>query len=625
MMRLRTKVCAVLAATVVVAGLSFNSAKGAAGSKLPLGSKNTIVTIRVKSIDTAIKAVSQLVSGFSPDVALMLEQGVNKALEKFRGIDRTGPVAFLILDPEKLSVPLVVMFTLKDPNMFKNGGVKRAPVRAVGRLGVVSQDPDGVAEVAQYLKGAGLRVIPTADMQDMAVATTHVGVLVKRYRKDIQEALDEAKAEFAAEPKPGQQDALRALEEAKAELAAEPKPGQQEVLRALGYAAAFVAAVEQQVGLAELGLSVNGQRIRLRSAVEATPGSAFAAFLKKSDRPVSRELANFLPPNAVSSWLMSYDPHSMAELVGGLAVIACDIFGLSEAETNTIRRTLVRSAKSFSGLAASAEVPVEGGLGGIGLQGIRDRDTARACAREVYALAEKGALGKLMKKYGVALQLTEKHRVYKDIPIDKLEISVDLDRLVAALPFPPVMRAKMKEGFAEQMKTAFGHEGKMVIETVYGRNLAASAYGLHHAELINKEIELIRSAGANGLGNTPEYHAVLAEHPEGFCAFSHTSLFGKLESIAKAMSQKMGPMMMPMQFLPTRAELPPDEELISGAVHIEGCRATLTVHVPIKPVRDIADAVKVKMQKMMEERMNRMRNAPPRPPADTPPMPPPAF
>ena len=595
----RVKLAALVSAAVVLAGASLCDA---AQSKLPLGSANTIVAVRVKSIDAALKAATDVVTAFEPKAAPMINVQATQMLAKLPGIDKGKPFAILILDPQKFDDPMIGIFTLADPKLFREG-VKNTPVQVIGKLGVIGEHEAARGEVVEYLKAGGIKAVPTADMTGLAVASVDVGDLTRRYKKQMQAGLQMMKMKVAGKM-PGME-----AEDEKAEEGLDPK-NRQMALKAIDYALKLIDQLEKQGGLVEAGLTADGNMVTATFSADAVPGTPFAEFLMKNNRPVNRALAKLLPSNSVSTSMTSFDPASAGELGIGLVTIACDIFGLGADETRAVKEVLADAMKNRSGLQAQAEVPVKGGIGGIALQGIKDKDAARSSMQAIVELTKKGEIGDFLKKYGISVAMTVKHREHMGIPIDKMEIAVNLDTLTAALPIPPDARKEMKKSLADTFEMAYGHKDKLVVEIAYGKQLSATTYGLEYADTMNKQIELMKARGAGSIARVPEYQAALESHPRDMSVFWHVSLFGQAEKIKQMMAKQMGPMMGGMDFFPKRSELPAKEQPISGSALIKDNRITIRADIPIKPVQAFVGVIRRKLEEAMKKRMEDMQDVP---------------
>jgi len=597
----RIKLAALVSAAIVLAGTSLCEA---AQSKLPFGSANTIVTVRVKNIDAAIKAVTDVVTAFEPKMAPLINVQVTQMLAKLPGIDKGKPFAILILDPQKFDEPVIGVFTLADPKLFREG-VKDAPVQVIGKLGVIGEHEAARTEVIEYLTAGGIKAIPTADMTGLAVASADIGDLTRRYKKQMQAGLQMLKMKVA-----GKLPGMEAEDEGEAkpeegEEGLDPKKRQM-ALKAIGYALKLIDQLEKQGGLVELGLTADRDMVTATFSADAVPGTPFAEFLMKNNRPVNRALAKLLPSNAVSTSMMSFDPASFGDVGIGIVTIACDIFGLGADETKAVKEVLADAMKNSSGIQAQAEVPVKGGIGGIALQGIKDKDAARSSMQAAIALTKKGEIGDLLKKYGISITMTVKHREHMGIPIDKMEIAVDLDTLTAALPIPPDAREERKKGLADTFEMAYGHKDKLIMEIAYGKQLSATTYGLDYAGTMDKQIELMKARGVGSIARVPEYQTALESHPRGMSAFWHASLFGQAEKIGGMMAKKMGPMMGGMDIFPKRSELPAEEQPISGSALIKDNRITVRADIPIKPIQAVVAVIQRKLEEAMKKKMEEM-------------------
>ena len=600
------RVSVLAAAVFALAAASMGYAAAAEpGTKLPLGSANTIVAIRIQSINTAVKAVTQLATAFQPEAAPAINMMITQQLAAFPGVDRAKPLAILILDPQKFDDPVVGIFPLLNPKAFAEG-VKVAPVGVVGNLGIIGDHEGARTEVMAYLKAGGIKAVPAADMKSLAVASADSGTIVTRYKKQIVQGFEMMKVKVRGKPAAGGDELDIDNGAAEEKPALDPKR-QEMVLLGVDYARKLVDAIEKQGGLVEIGLSADRNLITSKFSVDAIPGTPFATFLSKNNRPVNRALAKLLPKDAISSSVMAFDPASFSEMGLGVVNIGSKIFGLGEDEAAAINKAFADVMANASGLSAQAEVPVKGGIGGVALNGIKDKAVARSTTQAMLALAGQGALGEFLKKYGVGVSLTAKHREHRGIPVDKMEINVNADTLTAALPIEPPVRQMMKK----QMETAFlmgyGHKSKLTLEVAYGKRLAATAYGPDHVNTMNKQIELMKAGGTGSIANVPAYQAALKGYPAGTFLFSHLSLFGKIEALGKMMAKNMGPMMGGMDVFPKRSELPAEEQFLGVGSSITGNRVLTEMRVPVKSLQAIVTVVKRKMAEQMRRRIEEMQ------------------
>ena len=584
-----------LAAAVLVLAAAFMGHAEAAQpkAKLPLGSANTIVTIRIASMNAAVKGMAELVTAFQPEAAPAINMMIMQQLAQFPGVDRDKPMAILILDPQKFNDPVVGIFPLLDPKAFSEG-VEAAPVAVVGKLGIIGDHEGARAEVIAYLKAGRIKAVPVADMTSTAVVSAHSGSLIARYKKQIVAGFAEMKMEVAAAGADEEEPVLDAEKRAM-------------ITRCIDYARKFVDGIEKQGGLVEIGVSADGKLIKTTLSVTAVPGSPFASFLAKNSLPINRGLAELLPKNATASSIMAFDPVSFGEVGLGVVNIGCDILGMGVDETAAINKAFSAAMANASGLSAQAEVPVKGGMGGIALNGIKDKAAARAAMQAMMALADQGAIGKFLKKYGVSVSMEIKHREHRGIPIDKMAFNVDLDTLIAALPVEPEVGQVVKKEVEKAFLKAYGHKNKLTMEVVYGKRLAATAYGPDLTNTMNKQIDLMRAGGEGSIAGVPAYRDALAAHPADASLFVHLSLFGKIEEIGEAMAESMGPLMGGMNIFPKRSELPAEEEFIGAATTIKGNRVTTEICVPVGPLKAIVAVVKQKVAEQMRRQMEERR------------------
>jgi len=576
-------VSVLFASVVLLVAASVCPLAVGAQSRLPLASPDTIVTVRVKSIDAFIKAVVDLAGGFDPGAAPAIQQQANAMLMGLPGVDRTGPAALLILDPKKFADdPVVGLFTLKDPAQFK--AVKLAQVEVVGNIGLIGEDQIALAQAAQMVKNTGVKTIPTGDMTGMVAATVDVGGLLRRYKTDIQGLLQIAKLQLGG--------GMRGMEPAP------PNPTQTMALKALDYLTKGINEVEKQAGLVQVEISLSKDLVKATCFVQAVPGSDFAGFLAKNRIPANRTVANYLPRGAWMTSIASYDPASYAEVYVGMLGIGWEILGLKKTEADAVNKAVEDWLKNLTGLQAGAGVAgKDGGYGGVGLYGMKDRAAARRHTKALVALTGTGTVGDFLKKYGITATLKEKHREHLGVPIDQVELAFDLDKLLGALPIdlPPDARAAMKQQLGQMLTMSYGHPDKIVGELAYGRKLMVMAYGPSVQETMNRQVALIKAGGADGIGNVGWYKTALGAHPRQSFAVGHISLFKYLEVLTGTMAKATPDAGMMMGMIPKRSELPKDEAPITHSARVEGNKCIVDVLVPMKPIRDIVEAFKKKM------------------------------
>ena len=579
-------------------------------TRLPIGSANTIVAIRLKSINGAIKSFTDIVTAFEPKMAPMIDVQVAQGLKKFPGVDRDKPFAILILDPEKFDDPIVGVLPLADPKAFGEG-VQDVPVAVIGKLGVIGDHEAARTEVMEYLKTNGIKAVPAADMTSFAVASADAGALMTRYKKQIQAGLQMLRMKATGKAPAGENEAdieIDGEKEPADEAAPALDPKKREMaIRGIDHTLKLIEHIEKQGGLVELGLSGSRSVITAKITADAIPGTPFAEFLSKNNLPANRALAKLLPKDAVTSSITTFDPASFSEAGLGMVSVACNIFGLGDDETKAINKVLADALANATGLSAQAEVPVKDGVSVVALQGIKDKDVARKSTQAIIALSKQGAIGDFLKKYGVLATLAVKHREHLGIPIDKMEITVDFDTLAAALSIDPGGREKMRKQMEDTFLATYGHKNKIAVEVAYGKRLSATTYGLEYAATMNKQIELMKAGGAGSLATVAEYQAALNRYPADISAFWHLSLFGKAEAIGKMMTQRMGPMMGGMDIFPKRSELPAEEEPISGAATVKADRILIEMRIPVKPVQAFAAVVQRKIAEQMKKKMEEMQ------------------
>lgn len=617
----RAKWCVLFTAAIILVGASVGFAADTAKSSLPFGSPDTIVSLRVKSINAGLDAIVQIVSVFQPTAAPMMRQQIEGEIDnEMPGVDKDGPMAVLLLDPEKYQdpngfgePPVVGVFTLKDPKLFQQGaGAGDVEIEVVGKLGLICDWDKPLADVVQYIKDAGIAAVPTGGMTDLLVIDAHAGDLLNRYKMDIQTGLDRLRLQSGGQVEPG----AEPPPEAEA-----PTAEQQMMLKAIDYFAKLIDEVEQQVGHMQLGVSFVRDRFTGKLSIESTPGSDFAEFLEKNDVPANRALAKYLPKEAFMTSIMSYDVASVRDLYVGMTRIVYDILGLSEDETDKVCKALGDAIDATSGVGAGAGIAAEG-TASVGLYGINDSETARANVKALFALTKEGAIGDLMNKYGMTMAHTEEHRGHAGVPIDKVEMIIDFDKLSAAMP-PTNETQMLVEMWKQMLKTSYGYEDRIVGEMVFGKKLLAATYGAGHAGLMDRQIDLMKSGGKNSIADLPAYRAALERHVKESAAVGHLSLFGYADTIGKTLGDLMS-IMGPagMNLFPTRDELPAHEDFMSMSIRMEENRAVIAADVPIQPIKAFAEAMNKKMQKMQEDMM---RNMQPGAPGEPAPVVPPDF
>lgn len=582
-MWMRRMACVAMAVVMMMTGVGFGAE---APSTLPMAGGDTIAVIRLKSIDQAVNAVTELVTAFDANAGAQMKMMAQMGLGQFIGVDLSKPMALLILDPKKHAEPVVGVFTLKDAAAFKIQGSQTV---AVGTLGVICNDAEAMNAVAAMLKQRNLKAVPTADMQDMLVANVNIKEIMTRYKADIEGGLAMAKMQLGG----GMQ----------GDDAPPADPKMQMASKGLDYLGKLLAEMEKQGGPMEMGLNISKNEITARLMTEAAAGSDFAGFLAKNAKPMQAGLANFLPKGATMTSIGWNDPESMGNLTLGLVEIAADILGLEKEETARNRTVLADTLKNTTGLQASATLAVGDGQAGITLAGIKDSDAARKNTAAMLQLANTGVIGEFLKKYGVAVKLTEKQREYQGIPIDRIEVLLDFDAMAKELELGAQEQAQMKEALGKMLKSTYGREDGITMEMTYGKSLAVVAYGPELEKVMNAQIELMKADGVGSIAQTPEYKAALARHPKEASMFWHLSPFAYAETMGKMMASQMGPQMGGMNIFPTRAELPANEDPISGSMLVNGNKATMRMHVPVKPLVAIGNVVRKKLEAMMGDMM----------------------
>ncbi|MFO7897726.1 MAG: hypothetical protein R6V58_01550 [Planctomycetota bacterium] len=376
-------------------------------------------------------------------------------------------------------------------------------------------------------------------------------------------------------------------------------------LRALDHAALLIQGTQKQAGLAELGLTFGKDRIKANLAMEAVAGTDAAQFLSKNNIAARKALTKLLPKNAIATSVSSYDPESFFGMVLGVVGGACDIAGLAEAEKTQIHQKLKGLYGAMTGANAQAMVPTDKGFAAVSVHATKGPEATRARVKEALELAQHGALGDLCQKYGLTITFTPAHRKYKNIPVDKVGVKIDAEKLAAALPLP----AEAKRELPEALKRGLQNRDAFVTEFVYPKRAMVTADVSAGPEPMNAMIDLIKTGGADGIGSSAEYRAALDKHPQRSLALWHVSLFGYLDAMNKMM-QQAGKEAAEMNLMPTREELPAEEEPITGAVRIEGNRLIISADVPVQPIAAFTQVMKKKMEEKMRKQMEMMEEAP---------------
>ncbi|MFW6158649.1 MAG: hypothetical protein ACOC8E_04760 [Planctomycetota bacterium] len=581
----------------LLVGSSFCPAAEQPAPLLAFGTDDTIVAVRVKSINTVLNSVGAVMTKMEPQAGGMMKGMIQMALAQLQGADLDGPAAILVLDPKKYEgEPMVGVVTLAAAGDFN--GPQGSQALAIGKLGLVADNNAVLEKVSQMIQDTKIKAIPTRDMGDQVVIQSDVGGLLKRYELDIKTGLQQARAE---------------LRGAGADAAAEEL--KQMGLRALDHAAVLIQETQKQAGLAELGLTFGKDRIKANLAMEAVAGSGAAQFLSKNNIAARKALTKLLPKNAIATSVSSYDPDSFFGVVLGVVGGACDIAGLAEPAKALIHQKLKGLYGEMTGANAQAMVPTDKGFATVAVHATKGPEAARARVKEALELAQHGALADLCQKYGLTIKLTPAHRKYKNIPIDKVEAKIDAEKLAAALPLP----AEARRGFPEALKKGLQNRDAFVTELVYPKRALVTADVSAGPEPMNAMIDLIKTEGADGIGSSPEYRAALDKHPQRSLALWHVSLFGYLDAMSKTV-QQAGDDAADVNILPTREELPAEEEPITGAVRIEGNRLIISADVPVQPIAAFAQVMKKKTEEKMRKQMEMMEEAPVPAPVDPAPV-----
>ncbi len=576
------KVVGVASVFCLVAVFAVSAAGEVRESRLALGTDDTLVTIRTRSINDTLQKLTEMVTKVEPEAGAMMAGAPQMIFGQFQGVDLNGPAAVLILDPKENDEDAVAaIFTLAQAGQFQ--GPPDAKSRAVGTLGLVADTEEILDKVAGMLADKELEVIPTRDMGDQIVVQGDIGWLLQRYKEDIEAGFEEGRDELAdADP-----------DEVPDEL-------KQIGLRALEHVGRLIEQVGAQAGLADLGVSFSEDLITSNLSMEAMPDSDFAEFLGKNDIPANKDLTRWLPEESVYTFIHSYDPQSLSALNLGLVASLGEIAGIPEEEKDQIQAALSNMYDQTTGRQAQAQVPTEKGLASISVIGTKDSDGARAAMRQVIALAKQGTLGQVLDQYGVDIELTEAHRTHEGVPVDKMEINIDAEKMAGALPIE--MDDEDRAELAEGLKKGLQDRDGAVTEIVYATSVMVTVDVSEGPDPMNKMIDLVRTS--RGIGRNADYQAALDKHPAESVALWHASLFGIIDGISRTIKQHMDDeedemVMGPGALLPARDELPDEEELITGSARIEGNRIVATNHIPVQPVAALLKVMQEKMQAMM--------------------------
>ena len=577
------KVVGVASVFCLVAVFAVSTAGEVRENRLAFGTEDTIVSIRTRSINDTLQKLTEMVTKVEPQAGAMMAGAPQMIFGQFQGVDLNGPAALLILDPKEHEDEAVVgVFTLAQAGQFQ--GPPDAESRAVGTLGLVA-DTDAILDtMARMLADKEIEVIPTRDMTDQIVVQGDIGWLLQRYKEDIESGLKEGREE---------------LEEADPDEV--PDELKQIGLRALEHVGRLIEQVGAQAGLADLGVSFSEDLITSNLSMEAMPDSDFAEFLGKNNIPANKELTRWLPEESIYTFIHSFDPQSMSALYQGLVAGLGEIAGLPEAERDQIQVALSNMYGQMTGRQAQAQVPTEKGLASISMIGTRDAGGARAATRQFVALAKQGTLAEVLDKYGVNIEWTEAHRTHEGIPIDKMELNIDAEKMARALPFEEMDEEELAE-FTEAVKKGLQGRDGTVTEIVYATSVMVTVDVSEGPEPMNKMIDLVRTS--RGIGRNADYQAALDKHPAESVALWHVSLYGVIGGVSRTINEMMDDdedemMMGPGALLPARDELPDEEELITGSARIEGNRIVATNHIPVQPVAALLKVMQEKMQAMM--------------------------
>jgi hypothetical protein len=573
-----------LAAAVLAA--SWCGAADAPKSRLPVTSPNAIVCIRVKSLSDAVDQLGKVATVFDPQLGMMAGMQLKQVAAEFPGVDLSKPVAAVVLDPKVYRDGFVGVFHVQDADAFRLG-IKAKNKMVQAGLGIASDDAGAMNEVAAALQAMENAGAFGAGMTDMIVVNADIPALLARYKMEIQGGIQMLRMKLVGA----------------GGMETELDEKQQMGVRALETLQKLVTEMEKQAGPVEIGLSLDTTRLTANVKAEAAPNTPFAAFLKQNAVTAEMVLANYLPADAYASSIMQFDPASHTNLGVGMMQIACRILGLGADETASIVAATRKTIGSMTGLQASAAVLTGKGQSGVNLYGIKDQDAGRSAMRSWVKVAQAGKVGEFLKTYGLSVALQESHRTHGGIPVDKVQVDIDVDTLAAKLPGQAGDQAEMKTAIKQMLKMSYGAEDKIVAEVVYGKRLQAMAYGADTEAVMNDQIELMKAGGATGLGKTTGYQKALASQPENASGYWHFSLFKYSDALSEQLQKAMGPMLGGMDVIPTRDELPKDEVPASGSIVHKGNASHLAIHVPIKPLADMFKVGKAKWEAMMRERM----------------------
>ena len=575
-------------------------------STLPLSVPDTILVIRVKNMNQTIQAVLDTAASFNPAFVGTIQEGIDEMKQELAGVDFDGPVAILILDPEKSDEPLGV-FTLSDPAAFEQNQQPNTVTKAMGKLGFICNDAQLIDEAIAVFKANNLTAVPTGDMKDMVVMDANVSELITRYKSEIKAGLEEARSEVQ---EPDDEEAVE-----KAALT----ETQTMALKAMDYLEKLINELERQGGPMQMGLSFNPQEMVVNFDAAAAAGSPAAQFFAENNLPVNKVLAKYLPQDAYLSSISAFNPDSQARMMDGMVNIAADIFELDAAESAAMHKAVADYVAALTGLYGSADIAsgTNATSAGVRIFGITSRDAARKSFSSMIELTKGGKLGKVMSDYGLSVNFAERHRDSSGIPVDKIEMFMDIDKLAGALDIPEDARETLKESLSEMFRKTYGTENGVAMEIAYGRKLAAVVYGGELEKRMDEQIALLKS-GTGGLLDLPEYQAALANQPEQASGLVHFSLFRFNDMLAQLLAEAGGAMMMdPTRMLPTRAELPPNDQPMSLGVVFNENKMSVKFRMPMQPVRDYVAVVQRKYMQMMQEMMQGGgQGMPPMPPQD---------
>jgi len=562
-------------------------------STLPVSVPDAIVLLRIKNINHAAQTLIDTAASFNPMFAPTVQQGIDEMKRELAGVNLDAPAALLILGADK--EPLGI-FTLSDPQAFEQNEQATAALKALGNLGFICDDAETVDSAIAAFKEKGITAIPTADMKDMLVMDANMSELMAKFKPEITAGIETARMAIAGADGAGA-DALTET--------------QGMTLRALNHLEKLVDEIERQGGPMQMGLSFNPHEAAVNLDMSVTPGSAAAQLFSENSMPVNLTLAKYLPQDVYWSTIQSFAPESQARVMNWLVDMAADVFMLDAAEADAMHKAVATQAAALTGLNGSAEIAdANGAKTSIMIFGITSRDAARESVKGFIELTKNGKLGKLAEEYGFTVNFFERHRDSDGIPVDKIEISIDFNKIADAFAVPAEQREFFIRAMSDAIRKTYGTDNTIVMEIAYGKKLATLVHGADVETHMDKQVALLKS-GSGGLLDMAEYKQAIANQQEKASALMHFSLF-RFNDVLAGMLADQGMMMGPMQMLPTRAELPPVDQPMSMGVVFSENKMSMKFHVPMQPIRDYVNIVQRKMMQMMQQMM---------PPGGMPPMP----